>query len=586
MDLFELVATLALDTSGYEQGITQAETKAHSFGAALSKGLGVAAKVGVAALGAAAAGVGALVKNSIESYAEYEQLVGGVETLFKGSADKVMQYAQDAYKTAGLSANEYMETVTGFSASLLQALGGDTAAAADMADQAIIDMSDNANKMGSDIGSIQRAYQGFAKQNYTMLDNLKLGYGGTKKEMERLLEDASKISGIKYDMENFSDVISAIHVIQTEMGITGTTAKEASGTISGSISAMKSAWQNLVTGVADENANFDTLINNFVDSAVTAGNNLLPRLETALQGVGRLVEGLAPVIAERLPALVETVLPPILSAASTLVTAVVKSLPSIVKTLLDALPGVMETILNTLADMSPELVELGAVLIVSLLDGITATVPTLLEKLPEIVGKMVETLINNAPKLLEAGLRLIGALATGIINAIPNIVSAMGSIVNSIADGIGNIISSAAQWGRDLIDNFTAGIKAFINKPIEAIKGLAGKIKNFLGFSEPDEGPLSNFHTYAPDMMALFAKGIKDNEHLITDQIGRSFNLAPQIAASAAGRGGETFTVPRANNAPRNINVVLTIDGREFAHAEVPYIEAEQQRLGVRLASR
>lgn len=208
------------------------------------------------------------------------------------SQNTVMKNAADAYKTAGLSANAYMETVTSFSASLLQSLGGDTEEAALVADQAIIDMSDNANKMGTDISNIQNAYRGFAKQNFTMLDNLSLGYGGTREEMQRLLADASALSGIEYDISSFADITEAIHVMQEEMGIAGTTAKEAMSTIEGSVNATKAAWTNLVTGLADDNADFDTLVNNFVESASTAAGNILPRVETAITGVGDLIEQL------------------------------------------------------------------------------------------------------------------------------------------------------------------------------------------------------------------------------------------------------------------------------------------------------
>lgn len=586
MDLFELVATLALDTSQYDSGLNGAESKASKFGEALKKGLGTAAKVGAAALGAAATGIGVLVKNSVEAYADYEQLVGGIETLFKGSASTVLEYANNAYKTAGLSANEYMTTVTGFSASLLQSLGGDTAAAAKLADQAIIDMSDNANKMGSDMGSIQRAYQGFAKQNYTMLDNLKLGYGGTKKEMERLLADAEKLSGVKYDMSSYADVINAIHVIQENMGITGTTAKEASETISGSVAAMKSAWQNLVTGIADENANFDQLIANFVDSAVTAGDNLIPRIEQALTGVGRLVEGLAPVIAERLPAFIEAVLPPILAAASTLIDAVVQSLPTIIKALIEALPGVVEMVISTVVSMAPEIVELGVELVVALINGIAAATPQLIAKLPEIVAKIATTLIQNAPKILQAGIALIAALASGMIQNISAGIQAARQIFDNIRQTITSLISGAWQWGADLINNFVDGIKAFISRPIDAIRGLAGKIKALLGFSEPEEGPLSNFHTYAPDMMRLFAEGIERNAGMIASAVSSAFNLKPAITAGASGKE-EVFTVPKHSPSSAgngNMTVILELNGTELGRAVTPLVEAEQRRMGVRLA--
>ena len=256
--------------------------------------LGTAAAAATAALAAAAIKLG---KEVISAYADYEQLVGGVETLFKDSSGKVMEYANDAYKTAGLSANEYMETVTGFSASLISSLGGDTEKAAEYANMAITDMSDNANKMGSDMASIQNAYSGFAKQNYTMLDNLKLGYGGTKEEMQRLLEDAEKLSGVKYDISSYSDIIDAIHVIQTEMDITGTTAKEAEATISGSIGMLKSSFQNLITGLGDADADIDKLCDNVVNSFNSVVKNITPVVRNLAKTVPNALEGILDAIA-------------------------------------------------------------------------------------------------------------------------------------------------------------------------------------------------------------------------------------------------------------------------------------------------
>ncbi len=251
-----------------------------------------------AAVTATSAAVGVFAKQALNAYGDYEQLTGGVETLFKDSADIVMNYANNAYKTVGLSANEYMETVTGFSASLLQSLGGDTEKAAHVADQAITDMADNANKMGTAMESIQYAYQGFAKQNYMMLDNLKLGYGGTKEEMQRLLADAEKLSGQKFDLSSYADIVEAIHVVQTEMGITGTTAKEAASTIQGSVAAAQSAWANLVTGIADENADLDALIDNFINSAATAADNIIPRITQILTGMGQAIQQMSPILSE------------------------------------------------------------------------------------------------------------------------------------------------------------------------------------------------------------------------------------------------------------------------------------------------
>lgn len=313
-----IVLKTLVDTLGISKGLSS-----------ISKAVGVTGKA-IAAIGtAAAASFIALTKSAVESYAEYEQLVGGVETLFKDSADIVQEYANNAYKTAGLSANEYMSTVTSFSASLLQSLGNDTEKAAHYADQAIVDMSDNANKMGTDMAMIQNAYQGFAKGNYTMLDNLKLGYGGTKTEMERLLKDAQSISGIEYSIDSFADVTQAIHVIQTNMGITGTTAKEAATTIQGSFSAVKASWQNLLTGMADETQDFDSLLENFIDSLGVAMGNILPRVSIVTKGIFQLVENLLP----QIPALIEQMLPYVLEGVASIVSGIVKILPQIAMTI-------------------------------------------------------------------------------------------------------------------------------------------------------------------------------------------------------------------------------------------------------------
>lgn len=362
MNVFDLAATLTLDTSEYSSALKNAEQqtseiaqsaeqKASGLGSKVGGFLKVGAAAGVAAVTAAAAAVGSLVRQSVDSYAEYEQLVGGVETLFKDSADTVQQYAANAYQTAGLSANEYMETVTSFSASLLQSLGGDTAEAARIADMAIIDMSDNANKMGSDMTSIQMAYQGFAKQNYTMLDNLKLGYGGTKQEMERLIDDANKLreaQGLAADLtiDSYADVVEAIHTVQTEIGITGTTAKEASTTIQGSIGQMKSAWQNLLTGLADPNADLSKLFDNLVDSASTVVDNLLPVVEQALVSIGDLIATGIPKLFERLPEILTTVVPALISAAISLVGQLVAALPEIMAGLIEAIPTILASIME------------------------------------------------------------------------------------------------------------------------------------------------------------------------------------------------------------------------------------------------
>lgn len=314
MDVFNLYAKLSLNTDDYEKGVEKAKGGASSLmdvfsgtllGNVVSDGLRTVAN-GITEIGRTAANMAVSIgKASLDSYADYEQLVGGVETLYKDSAATVEKYAQTAYKNVGLSANDYMDTATSFAASLVSSLGGDTEKAAEMSNMAISDMADNWNKMGSSVQSVQDAYRGFSKQNFTMLDNLKLGYGGTKTEMERLLADADALNakqGIytKYSIDSYSDIVQAIHVVQTEMGITGTTAEEAATTIQGSTASMKSAWENLLTGIADPEQDFQALMDNFVDSVITAGNNIIPRIKeivpTLIDGLSELVTQLAPYV--------------------------------------------------------------------------------------------------------------------------------------------------------------------------------------------------------------------------------------------------------------------------------------------------
>ena len=332
MEIFKILGTIALSGQDkFNSDIDSASGKGKKLANVLGKGLGVAAKVGAAAVTAAATAIAAVTKSAVENYAEYEQLVGGVETLFKDSAGTVMQYAENAYKTAGLSANDYMDTVTSFSASLLQSLGGDTAAAADMANMAITDMSDNANKMGTDMTSIQNAYQGFAKQNYTMLDNLKLGYGGTKEEMQRLIDDANALNAAQgkatdYSIDSFADIVSAIHDVQTEMDITGTTAKEASTTIEGSINSAKAAWQNWLTALGDSNADIQAKTDELVSAIGTAVHNILPVVEQVLSSIGQALATKLPELLSQAVSFVISNLPQIVILGLQLIVALIQGL--------------------------------------------------------------------------------------------------------------------------------------------------------------------------------------------------------------------------------------------------------------------
>ena len=488
----------------------------------IGSAVNTAVKASAAAVGAASAGVAALGTACINAYADYEQLAGGVETLFKDSAETIHSFADNAYKTAGLSANEYMETVTSFSASLLQSLDGDTEKAAAAADLAITDMADNANKMGTAMESIQYAYQGFAKQNYTMLDNLKLGYGGTKEEMQRLLADAEKLSGVKYDLSSYADIVEAIHVIQTEMGITGTTAKEASTTIQGSVASMKAAWANLMVGMADDTQDFDLLLSNFIESIGTVADNLLPRIGVVIEGMGKLVAGLAPKIASALPTLTNELLPNLvelgvqsisalvqgiqengdslaagaLSIVGTLAEGIAELLPMVADTaaslavsladgLTESLPNIIpiaietiSTLVENLTENANTIIDAGIQIIIALGEGLIAALPQLIETIPQIVINIANVINDNAPRLIKTALYLIGQLAIGLIKAIPTLIANIPQIIHAIVEAF-----MAFQWlnlGKQLIEGVANGVKKAGESMATAAKNTFSKFKSKL----------------------------------------------------------------------------------------------------------
>ena len=460
----DLIFNTRLDTAGLKSGLQGAG------GEILKMSTQAAAKIGeisLAAAGAATAAIAALSKSAIECYGDYEQLIGGVETLFKDSADVIKGYSEEAFRTVGMSANEYMETVTGFAASLISSMGNDTEAAAEKANTALSDMSDNANKMGSDLESIKNAYSGFSKQNYTMLDNLKIGYGGTKSEMERLLADAEKLQkskgiDVSYDISSFADIVDAIHVIQTEMDITGTTAKEASSTIQGSISAAKAAWQNLLTGMSDPTQDFDKLLNDVVESVVTVSDNLAPRimavLPTMATGITELTENLLPLI----PETVEQMLPSVIDGANSIVSALLNTLSSFADT---AIPIVTEnadeiigTLISGIVSAAPNLAGSAAQLctsiaeailsnadiitegasdiVTALADGISDNLDSLIPSAIDAALTVAETILENADKLSEAAASLIDGLANGITASIPILAEKAPDIVSKLFDAL------------------------------------------------------------------------------------------------------------------------------------------------------
>ena len=631
MNLFELFVKIGVDD--------QASDKISGLSSKLKNGLATAAKVGTAAIGAASAGIAALTKSSIDGYAEYEQLVGGVETLFKQSADVVQGYAENAYKTAGLSANEYMNTVTSFSASLLQSLGGDTEAAAKYADMAITDMSDNANKMGTSMEMIQNAYQGFAKQNYTMLDNLKLGYGGTKEEMARLIKDASKLDkSIKANDMSFGNIVKAINAVQTEMGITGTTAKEASTTISGSVSSMKSAWKNLVTGIASDNADLDTLIGNFVQSAETAAGNIIPRLTQILSGMGSAIEQIAPVLSAEIPNLITSVLPSLVSGGAQLVVGLVTGLVGALPELIAAVPGIIESFVNAISENLPSILEAGKTLLSMFTSGVSSAVPEFIENLPQIVDGFLGFITEKLPDILNKGVELLDRFAFGIIEYIPDLVAQLPAIITSItkffvenfpkivtkggellgkllAGIIGAIPEIAVQipkvitaivkalnagWeqlknaGKYLLEGLWKGISDKIEWLKDKVSGVVDKIKSWFtgkdGFDEhsPSKWSKQVFRYVMEgggEGLDAGLPGLMQSVGFVTDRVksGLDFGTASvDFASSGLGSIGEkVYGGAIANSEPITIIVQSVLDGKVIGETAYQYSKNRQRAYGV-----
>ena len=391
--------SITIDTKLDNHGLKSGLSKIGNIAGAALKGV----TVGIGTVTTAFAG---LVTASVNARGEIEQQIGGVETLFKANASKVIKNAENAYKTAGMSASEYMQTVTSFSASLLQGLGGDTSKAADVADMALKDMSDNANKFGTSMESIQFAYQGFAKQNYTMLDNLKLGYGGTKTEMERLLKDAQKITGVKYDISNLSDVYTAIHVIQEELGVTGTTAKEASSTLQGSFASMKASWDNFLSGAGD--------LSQVVATAIDVVTNIQRIVKDAIPSIiENIVKSLPEIlklgqeISKQIVTGIITYLPTLMESAGKILDSIIQGILNILPQLIPVTLQVIQTFITGLLSYLPQILQAGITMLTQLVLGIAQMLPTLIPLAIECILTLVETLLDNIDLLIDAAIQLI-----------------------------------------------------------------------------------------------------------------------------------------------------------------------------------
>ena len=489
----------------------------------LQSGMGKVASVAQQALGVftgqmmtrAVDALANLGKSALDSVGQLEQNVGGVETLFGDAADAVIASADRAYQTAGMSANDYMSTVTSFSASLLQSLGGNTEEAAKVADMAIIDMADNANKMGTSMDMIQNAYQGFAKQNYTMLDNLKLGYGGTKTEMERLLADAEKLTGVKYDINNLNDVYQAIHAVQEEMGITGTTAKEAASTLEGSMASAKAAWDNFMNGSGDAEQ--------LADAFATAADNIVKNLAEIIPRFAETLPALGGAIIAQIPGLVAAIVPAVLSAGqsvlkqlqdavldfdfagtadkvvqmitgfiegdglgslldtlATIFTGIVNGISSMLPSLLPALVGLISYVVTSLLDQLPAILDCALELILGLAQGILAALPVLIEALPEVISSIVEFLISAVPQIIDAGIELLMALVDALPVIIDALVDALPQIIEATVTALIAAAPQIAKAGIKLLGALIEAIPVIVVELAKAVPDIVAAIIDVL----------------------------------------------------------------------------------------------------------
>ena len=548
MELFKIFGTVGLKgVNESEEELKDLTDTAEKSSSKISKFTSVAKGIGkgvLVATGAVATASIGLIKKVSSNYGALQQSIGGIETLFGESADKVIKNANNAFTTAGISANDYMQQVTSFSASLLQALGGDTEKACDSADMAIRDMADNANKMGTSMEMIQNAYQGFSKQNYTMLDNLKLGYGGTKTEMERLLKDAQKITGIKYDISNLNDVYQAIHVIQGELGITGTTAQEAGATIEGSFNSLGASWQNFLAGLGDPNADMKMLVDNLAKGINGAIKNITPIIENMVQALPTVVDSLLNAVMDMLPTLINTFtdliqkvldaiiqvlpqfvslaldcvlkvtdtllqnLPLIVSAGMQLLLGLAQGIADALPTLLPLIVQIVVEVVNILLENIPLIIEIGTQLLLGLVQGLTEAIPMLIEMLPSLIEKIITTLINCLPLLIECGIQLNMALMNGMVKAIPSLLKAIPQILMSIVKSLINGIPKMLEAGQKLMGGVLGGIKQAFGGVIDFFKNNWKTIGLFI--VNPFAGAFKLLYDKC-DKFRNFFNGIIDN---------------------------------------------------------------------------
>lgn len=502
MELFKIFGTIALKGKDQFNGdIDESSSKAEKLSGKIGKGLATAAKIGAAAIGAAATAVGALTKKSLEEYAEYEQLVGGAQLLFGDAYSYIADKAANAYSTVQMSQNDYLQQVNGFATGLKTALGGNEQAAAELADRIINAEADVVAATGNSQEAVQNAFNGIMKSNFTMLDNLQIGITPTKEGFQEVIDkvndwNAANGKATKYQIENLADCQSALVDYIEMQGLAGYAADEAAGTIQGSLSMMKAAWTNLLTGIGDDSQDLDKLINNFVDSTGTAAENILPRLEQILIGVGKLAERLAPVVAAAIPGLVTTVLPELVQSGISMVGAILQGLVQMLPQIIQYGVDMVITLIESISSDPESLVETAITLVVTIVSGLIDAIPKLIAAAAELVTGLLRALISNAPNLLAAGLKLVGKIAEGIANSLGEIVKAGAKVVDSIIDGIAGAWKKLTGWFKGIWNDLFGGLSANVSvngSAKGAVAGVNGSHASGLDYV-PFDGYIAELH--------------------------------------------------------------------------------------------
>lgn len=585
--------------------------KWEKFGEAAKK----AAEVVAAAIGAALVATGKFVVDAVEAYGEAEQLIGGINKLYGTGGQSLDEYASslgvipiaaeesyraltqannmmieqanNAWRTAGISANEYLETSTGFAASLISGLNGDTVEAARLTDVAITDMADNANTFGTDMETLMGVYQGLARGTYTSLEQLSLGFAGNQQGMIDLInasgifeEQIESLDGVTFDQ-----MIQAIHNVQENIGIAGATAAEASSTVEGSVNAMKAAWKNFVSGIGSDGDQVDTLISNLVESFQTASENILPVVRNVLENLSSALEELAPIVEDTLPGIVEEVIGLLLDAALQLVIALVDALPGLIDTVASTVETLIVVLIPAVLSVIPQLVSAGLDLIIALANSLAASAPELIPKVIECVNQIIATLVDHASEMAVAALELILGLAAGLIAALPELLNQVPTIVSELQDEfsefIPNLVNSARTWGVDLIANFVSGITSSIGNLTSTLSSVASTVDSILGFSVPERGPLHAWAYNNPgaDMIDLFTDGMmseRSNLQRSLVQTANTINAGMDYSSQLSGISDQIGSI--GNNGTYVINV--NVGSQRLAQAVLSAQQVEAYRSG------